>query len=60
MAVDLIGPWTVKVNGVESELNALTIIDTDFELQTTHLAEKLAARKFLDTNMSMDSSALRC
>ena len=33
-AVDLIGPWRIKIQGQEYEFNALTIIDTD-----THLVE---------------------
>ena len=28
VASDLIGPWTVKVNGSNAEFNALTCIDT--------------------------------
>ena len=28
VAVDLIGPWNIKVNGKVVEFNALTIIDT--------------------------------
>jgi hypothetical protein len=32
VAIDLIGPWKVKVNGQQVEFNALTCIDTALNL----------------------------
>ena len=32
VAINLIGPWKVKVNGQQVELNALTCIDTALNL----------------------------
>jgi hypothetical protein len=32
VAIDLIGPWKIKVNGIQVEFNALTCIDTALNL----------------------------
>jgi hypothetical protein len=43
VAVNLIGPWKVKVNGQQVELNALTCIDTASNLaKLIHVDNKTA------------------
>ncbi len=43
VAIDLIGPWKVKVNGQQVELNALTCIDMAFNLvELIHIDNKTA------------------
>jgi hypothetical protein len=43
VAIDLIGPWKVKVNGQQVEFNALTCIDTALNLgKLIHVDNKTA------------------
>ncbi len=43
VAIDLIGPWKVKVNGRQVEFNALTCIDTALNLvEPIHIDNKTA------------------
>jgi hypothetical protein len=48
VAIDLIGPWKVKVNGQQVEFNALTCIDTASNLVELILIDNKTAKHIHD------------
>ncbi len=48
VAIDLIGPWKVKVNGIQVEFNALTSIDTASNLVELIRIDNKIAKHILD------------
>ena len=64
VAIDLIGPWTIKVHGRNVEFNALTCIDTASNLaELTRIDNKTAAHirdKFNQSWLSRYPRPIRC
>ncbi len=46
--IDLIGPWKVKVNGLQVDLNALTCIDMALNLVELILVDNKPAKHIRD------------
>jgi len=64
VAVDLVGPWKIKVEGMELEYHALTVIDNDTNLtEAVRIRDKTSkhiASKFEDTWLSRYPRPLKC
>ena len=64
VAIDLIGPWTVKVNGCKVEFNALTCIDTASNLvELVHIDNKTSLyilNKFMQSWLARYPLPIRC
>ena len=48
VAVDLIGPWKMKIQGVDVEFRALTIVDNDMNLLEAVRIENTRAQHIAD------------